>query len=247
MEIKDKRRAENLAVDHLSRLEGPYKNVLEKREINDTFPGQQHYNIEAVMYEEIPWFTDIANYLAVKTFPKWLTYQHRKKLFPYLKSYVREDPYLFKIYSNQFVRRCLSQVEGQDILRYCHSDLTGAHYSANRTRKILDAGFYRTLMFQDTQEHVLRCDRCQCARNLSCMDEMPQNWDQVCKVFDVWDIDFMGPFPSSHGQKFILMVVDYLSRWVEAKELPTSDARAVVKFLKKLFSRFTTIRAIIID
>nr|GFA81676.1 reverse transcriptase domain-containing protein [Tanacetum cinerariifolium] len=48
----------------------------------------------------------------------------------------------------------------------------------------------------------------------------------------------MGPFPSSKGNKYILVVVDYLSKWVEAKALTTNDARVVVKFLKSLFSYF---------
>nr|GEY83737.1 reverse transcriptase domain-containing protein [Tanacetum cinerariifolium] len=65
--------------------------------------------------------------------------------------------------------------------------------------------------------------------------------------FDVWGIDFMGPFPSSRGKKYILVAVDYLSKWVEAKTLPTNDARVVCKFLKSLFARFGTPRAIISD
>nr|GEW00324.1 reverse transcriptase domain-containing protein [Tanacetum cinerariifolium] len=60
-------------------------------------------------------------------------------------------------------------------------------------------------------------------------------------------IDFMGPFSSSRGNRYILVAVDYLSKWVEAKALPTNDARAVVKFLKSLFARFGTPRAIISD
>nr|GEV71374.1 DNA-directed DNA polymerase [Tanacetum cinerariifolium] len=78
-------------------------------------------------------------------------------------------------------------------------------------------------------------------------DEMPQNSIQVCEIFDVWGIDFMGPFPSSKGNKYILVAVDYLSKWVEAKALPTNDARVVVKFLKSLFSQFGTPKAIISD
>nr|GEX46198.1 reverse transcriptase domain-containing protein [Tanacetum cinerariifolium] len=70
---------------------------------------------------------------------------------------------------------------------------------------------------------------------------------QVCEIFDVWGIDFMGPFPSSRGNMYILVAVDYLSKWVEAKALPTNDARVVVKFLKSLFARFGTPRAIISD
>nr|GFC45386.1 reverse transcriptase domain-containing protein [Tanacetum cinerariifolium] len=57
----------------------------------------------------------------------------------------------------------------------------------------------------------------------------------------------MGPFPSSKGNKYILVAVDYLSKWVEAKALPTNDARVVVKFLKSLFSRFGTPKAIVND
>ncbi|GJR64268.1 reverse transcriptase domain-containing protein [Tanacetum coccineum] len=76
---------------------------------------------------------------------------------------------------------------------------------------------------------------------------MPQNAIQVCKIFDVWGIDFMGPFLSSRGNKYILVAVDYLSKWVEVKELPTNDARVVVKFLKSLFARFGTPRAILSD
>ncbi|GJV54844.1 reverse transcriptase domain-containing protein [Tanacetum coccineum] len=58
-------------------------------------------------------------------------------------------------------------------------------------------------------------------------------------------IDFMGPFLSSHRNKYILVAIDYLSKWVEAKALPTNYARVVVKFLKSLFARFGTPRAII--
>nr|GFC47179.1 reverse transcriptase domain-containing protein [Tanacetum cinerariifolium] len=57
----------------------------------------------------------------------------------------------------------------------------------------------------------------------------------------------MGPFPSSKGNKYILVAVDYLSKWVEAKAFPTNDARVVVKFLKSLFSLFGTPKAIISD
>nr|GEZ61419.1 hypothetical protein [Tanacetum cinerariifolium] len=67
------------------------------------------------------------------------------------------------------------------------------------------------------------------------------------KSLTFWGIDFMGPFPSLRGNKYILVAVDYLSKWVEAKALPTNDARVVCKFLKSLFTRFGTPRAIISD
>nr|GFB17809.1 reverse transcriptase domain-containing protein [Tanacetum cinerariifolium] len=104
---------------------------------------------------------------------------------------------------------------------------------------------------KDTKAHafelVKRCDSCQRQGKVSQRDEMPHNFIQICEIFDVWGIDFMGPFPSSKGNKYILVAVDYLSKWVEAKALPTNDARVVVKFLKSLFARFDTPKAIISD
>nr|GFA23375.1 reverse transcriptase domain-containing protein [Tanacetum cinerariifolium] len=75
----------------------------------------------------------------------------------------------------------------------------------------------------------------------------PGTFQRFCEIFDVWGIDFMGPFPSSRGNEYILVAVDYLSKWVEAKALPTNDARVVCKFLKSLFARFGSPRAIISD
>nr|GFA27099.1 reverse transcriptase domain-containing protein [Tanacetum cinerariifolium] len=99
----------------------------------------------------------------------------------------------------------------------------------------------------DAFELVKHCDSCQRQGKISQKDEMPQNSIQVCEIFDVWGIDFMGPFPSSKVNKYILVTVDYHSKWFEAKALPTNDARVVVNFLKSLFSRFRTPKAIISD
>ncbi|GJR55435.1 reverse transcriptase domain-containing protein [Tanacetum coccineum] len=114
-------------------------------------------------------------------------------------------------------------------------------------RKVFDAGFFWPTIYKDAYELIKSCDACQRQGKISHRDEMPQNAIQVCEIFDVWGIDFMGPFPSSRGNKYILVAVDYLSKWVEAKALPTNDARVVVKFLKSLFSRFGAPRAIISD
>nr|GEV88414.1 reverse transcriptase domain-containing protein [Tanacetum cinerariifolium] len=138
--------------------------------------------------------------------------------------------------------------EAVDILTACHSGPTGRQYGANYTaKKVFDLGFYWPTIYKDAFELVKNCDSCQRQGKISQRDEMPQNAIQVCEIFDVWGIDFMGPFSNSKGNKYILVAVDYLSKWVEAKALPTNDARVVVKFLKSLFSRFATPKAIISD
>ncbi|GKA50519.1 reverse transcriptase domain-containing protein [Tanacetum coccineum] len=158
----------------------------------------------------------------------------------------KQDAKLRLLRSNHSKGVCKGK-KANDILKACHEGPTGGHHSANLTaRKVFDAGFFWPTIYQDAHTMIKSCDTCQRQGKISQRDEMPQNAIQVCEIFDVWGIDFMGPFPSSHGNKYILVAADYLSR-VEAKALPTNDARVVVKFLKSLFARFGTPRAIISD
>ncbi|GJU50300.1 reverse transcriptase domain-containing protein [Tanacetum coccineum] len=157
--IRDKKGAENLAADHLSRLDNPHQDVLKNKEITKTFPLETLCMVTFRGDSSTPWFADIENY-----------------------------------HAGNFI-----------------------------------------------------CDACQRQGKISQKDEMPQNAIQVCEIFDVWGIDFIGPFSSSRGNKYILVDVDYVSKWVEAKALSTNDARVVVIFLKSLFAQFGTPRAIISD
>nr|GEU64040.1 reverse transcriptase domain-containing protein [Tanacetum cinerariifolium] len=136
--------AENLVTDHLSRLENPHQNVLDPKEINESFPLETLNMVSSRGNSSTPWFADFSNYHAGNFVVKGMSSQQKNKFFK----------------------------DG---------------------------------------------------------------------------IDFMGPFSSLRGNKYILVAVDYLSKWVEAKALPTNDARIVYKFLKSLFARFRTPRATISD
>ncbi|GJS22350.1 reverse transcriptase domain-containing protein [Tanacetum coccineum] len=245
--IRDKKGAENLAADHLSRLENPHQDKLENKEITETFPLETLGSV-ALRVDSTPWFADFANYHAGNFIVKGMSSQQKNKFFKDVKHYFWDDPFLFKICADQMIRRCVHGKEALDILEACHNGPTGGHHGANLTaKKVFDAGFFWPSIYKDAHELVKNCDSCQRQGKISQRDEMPQNSIQVCEIFDVWGIDFMGPFPSSKGNKYILVAIDYLSKWVEAKALPNNDARVVCKFLKSLFPRFGAPRAIISD
>nr|GEW45799.1 reverse transcriptase domain-containing protein [Tanacetum cinerariifolium] len=168
--VIDTKGAENLAADHLSRLENPHQNVLNPKEITESFPLETLNMVSSRGNSSTSWFANFANYHAGN----------------FIKSsegvYMARKPLTFS--------------------RLATMNLPG------------------DIMAQTTLPR--RC----------------LTPDSTGPLFT--GIDFMGPFPSSKGNKYILIAVDYLSKWVEAKALPTNDARVVCKFFKNLFAIFET-------
>lgn len=147
------------------------------------------------------------------------------------------------------VRRCVPEEEQREILKACHDSEYGGHFSGDKiAAKLLQSGLYWPTLFKDAQNIVKECDICQRTGNIWKRNQMPQNAMLEVELFDVWRIDFMGLFPPSFRKHYILIAVDYVSKWVEVVPLPTSDAKVVVNFLKNyIFSRFGVPRALISD
>nr|GEU71183.1 reverse transcriptase domain-containing protein [Tanacetum cinerariifolium] len=209
--------AKNLAADHLSRLENPHQNVLDPKEINESFPFKTLNLAFTRGNSSATWFADFANYHAWNFVIKGMSSQQKNKFFKDVNHYFWGDPFLFKICADQVIRRCVHGQEAIVILKACHYRPIGKHHGPNYTaKKVFDLGFYWTTIYRAAQDLLKNCDVCQRQGKISQRDEMPQNSIQVCEIFDVW-----------------------------AKALPTNDARVVCKFLKNLFARFGTPRAII--
>ncbi|GJT99951.1 reverse transcriptase domain-containing protein [Tanacetum coccineum] len=176
IEIRDKKGAENLAADHLSRLENPYQGDRVGMEINDNFPHESLNMISLNPDNKPPWFADIANYLVGNVLVKGMSSQQKKKFFKDIRHYFWDDPYLFRICADQIIRRCVDGQEAMDILQACHNGPTGGHHGPNYTaKKVFDSGFFWPTIYRDAQDLVTHCDSCQRQGKISQRDEMPQN------------------------------------------------------------------------
>ena len=247
MEIIAKKDVENGVADHLSRMR-----IEDSVPIDDTMPEEQlmFYDLvnksfntkdmlkEAYVVEEekLPWYADLVNYLVSGMIPRvWMHIKKRSSL---------ETSTITIGMSRTCIKRGVMGYSGgvslkgeiQGILGHCHGSTYGGHFATFMTaQKILQAGMWWPTMFKDTQEFIAKCDPCQRVENISRRNEMPQNPILEVEVFDVWGIDFMGPFnPPSYGNAYILVVVDYVSKWVEAIAAPTNDHKVVLKMFKSI-------------
>nr|GEZ50297.1 reverse transcriptase domain-containing protein [Tanacetum cinerariifolium] len=148
--VIDTKGAENLAADHLSRLENPHQNVLDPKEINESFHLETLTLVSTRGNSSTPWFTDFANYHAGNFVIKGMSSQQKSKFFKDVKHYFWDDPFLFKICADQVIRRCVHSQEAIDILKACHYGPTGGHHGPNYTaKKVFDSGFYWPTIYCD--------------------------------------------------------------------------------------------------
>ena len=175
----------------------------------------------------------MVNFLVAGVLPACFTRAQSDKLKSESKYYVWDDPYLWKLCSDQIIRRCVSDHEFHSILSFCHTFACGGHFGSQRTaRKVLNSRLYWPTLFHDAYLFCKSCEQCQRTGTISHRNEMPQQPMLSCEIFDVWGIDFMGPFPVSFGFIYILLAVDYVSKWVEAKATRTDDSKVVVDFVR---------------
>ncbi|XP_022876927.1 uncharacterized protein LOC111395152 [Olea europaea var. sylvestris] len=149
------------------------------------------------------------------------TEKQKKKLLHEAKFYYWDEPNLYRRGADQIIRRCVPEDEMKSILSWVHASTYGGHFGPTKiAEKVLQCGFFWPTLFKNCHNFCRSCDKYQRT----------------------------GPFPSSYNNRYILIAVEYVSKWVEAKALPTNDARVVVDFIKKhIFNRYGSPRAIISD
>jgi hypothetical protein len=140
------------------------------------------------------------------------------------------------------MRRCVPKEERLEILKKWHSVQYGGHYSHFRIQaKVWSSGFYWLEMHEYTKRYVASCSKRQRTENISQRNSMPLRYNLQIDLFNVWRIDFMGPFKNSHGFEDILVMVDYESKWVEAmpcRKASTEESIAMINNV--IFPRYGT-------
>ncbi|RVW37791.1 Retrovirus-related Pol polyprotein from transposon 17.6 [Vitis vinifera] len=151
--------------------------------INDDFPEESLMSIEVA-----PWYSHIANYLVTGEVPSEWSAQDKRHFFAKIHAYYWEEPFLFKYCADQIIRKCVPEQEQSGILSHCHDSACGGHFASQKTAmKVIQSA--------------------------NTPNMMPLNPILIVDVFDVWGIDFMGPFPMSFGHSYILVGVDYVSKF----------------------------------
>ena len=148
LQIKDKKGVENVMADHLSRLafEDPASDV----PIRDSFPDEYLF-----LATKCPWYADIANYLVTGQIPPQLAYRRDAAVFRDVCEYYFDDPYMYKYCADQIMRRCVPESDQRDVIRFCHSEACGGHFSAKKTTaKIFQCGYCWPSILKDVLSFV---------------------------------------------------------------------------------------------
>ncbi|CAA7038238.1 unnamed protein product [Microthlaspi erraticum] len=206
--------------------------------------------VKALRDENLPWYADIVNFMVSGEVPSSFDAYKRKKFFKDARHYYWDEPYLYKRGPDSIYRRCIAEEDVQGVLEHCHGSAYGGHFATFKTAtKVLQSGLWWPTLFKDAASFIAKCDPCQRKGSITKRDEMPLNPIMEVEIFDVWGIDFMGPFkPSSNGHNYILVAVDYVSKWIEAIPCPACDAKVVIKLFRTIiFPRYGIPRVVISD
>nr|CAN63263.1 hypothetical protein VITISV_040503 [Vitis vinifera] len=194
LQIRDKKGVENVVADHLSRLAITHNSHV--LPINDDFLEES-----LMLLEKAPWYAHIANYLVTGEVPSEWKAQDMKHFFAKIHAYYWEEPFLFKYCADQIIRKCVPKEEQQGILSHCHENACGAHFASQKTAMKIPTSCVGVVI--DAKD----------LGKLTKRNQMPMNPILIVDLFYVWGIDFMGPFPMSFGNSYILVGVDYVSKW----------------------------------
>ena len=148
------------------------------------------------------------------------------------------------------MRRCLREEEVFEILLTYHDRPCGGHFAAKRIAfKIFHACYYWPTLHQDVRRYTIQCDQCQRMGKPTPKDEIPMQPQVTFEPFEKWGMDFVGPInPPSKQKQYIIVCIDYLTKWAETKTIKATTEEKVAEFLREnTFYKFGYPREFVID
>ncbi|XP_050238449.1 uncharacterized protein LOC126687938 [Mercurialis annua] len=246
-------------IEQVPRLENQEADVLAKAAtVNEKIPGahfsvQKHSSIDnhETIFLTQPlenWMQGIAHYLMDGTLP-----ENRDKAYKILRQapyYAFLDGVLYRKSFTHPWSRCLTAEEGEYVLREIHEGICGAHIAPRMlAKKAVLQGYYWPLMVRQAEEIVKKCENCQRHQNIRHAPTTEQCPITSPWPFATWEIDILGPFTPTTGQKkFLIVAVDHFTKWLEVEAVSTiTEARIRDFFWRQIVCRFGIPRALVTD
>ncbi|WJZ83124.1 hypothetical protein VitviT2T_002831 [Vitis vinifera] len=198
-------------------------------------PAYCHLIDETEVQDDLPWFHDIRQFLRYGTYPKAATVKDRRALRQLATRFVICEETLYRRSVDGILLLCLDRASADRVMREVHAGVCGPHMGGHMlTRKIMRAGYFWLTMETDCCQFVRRCPECQRHGDLihvppSELHALTSPWP-----FSVWGIDIIGKISpkSSNGHEFILVAIDYFTKWVEAASYAKLTSTRVDSFIR---------------
>jgi hypothetical protein len=194
-----------------------------------------------------PWVEPYLEYLTTKKLPKdevqKRQIEHRAKVYTIINGQ------LYKRSTSGVFMKCISQVDGIEILQEIHEGECGHHTAARSlVAKAFRHGFYWPTTKVDADRIVELCQGCQMYSKQTHMPAIALHTIPITWPFAVWGMDMVGPLePAPSGFTHLLVVVEKFMKWVEAKPIRKLDGKTSLKFVKDIVVRFGIPHSIITD
>jgi Integrase core domain/Integrase zinc binding domain len=218
----------------------------ENNEPRDPLPDESLFLIST----SDPWYGDILLYLQTQRFQPNISREERRRIRHHSRRYLILGDTLYRRGIDTILRRCLIHEEAERVLNDCHLGACGGHLSGMATaQKILRAGYFWPSIFKDCIEAVKKCPPCQIFNKKARTHPTALHPIIAIGPFSKWGIDFMQCKPTSAGgHSYIIVAVDYFTKWAEAMPTFLNDGRTAALFLfNHIITRFGVPHAIVTD
>jgi ribonuclease HI len=191
-------------------------------------------NVEAEI-DDKPWYYDIKRFIQDREYPSRATENEKKYIRRMAFQFFLSREILYKRTHDATLLRCVDAEEANRLIQEMHAGLMGAHANGPfLARKIMRAGYYWLTMERDCIRHVQTCHKCQMYQNSK--NAPPQYLHTMASPwpFSAWGMDVIGAITpkASNGHEFILVAIDYFTKWVEACSFKNVTQVAVTRFVK---------------